>query len=138
MKSPSNSNAPNQPDLQELKRRVGLSPFAERITIDGGGFSPCPFHDGDGEESFHLVKTEDGAVVGTCFSLCGKATNKGSKSWDAIAFVQKFDGVDRDEAVRRVAASNGDGDEMVRLREKALAVPITAEDWGISGTFRHF
>lgn len=107
------------PSLQELKRRVGLSPFTERIKIDRDGFSPCPFHNGDSDRSFHVMAKDDGAVIGTCFSECGK-------SWDAIDFVKAFDEVETGEAIRKLEESKASGRE---LPKRAPAVPMTAEEW---------
>jgi hypothetical protein len=113
----------SQLDLQELKRRVGSSPFTKRIKFVDG-YSACPFHNGDGTKTFHLLKKEDGTFIGTCFSECGE------KNWDAIAFVKQFDKVDTAEAVRRLS-ENEDSDKS--LLEKRFAAPITTEQWKTCG-----
>src|ERR1700730_12936367 len=118
-----------QVDLQELKRKVGILPFAQRIKIDSKGFSACPFHSGESDTSFHVVVEEDGSVLGTCFSDCGQ-------SFDAIAFVAKFDKVRTGIAIRTLADGNGNGNKPFAvpvLRKKEPAVPMTAEKWSVSG-----
>ncbi len=116
-------NSQRHPDLQGLKRKVGISPFTERIKIDSDGYSPCPFHRGDSDRSFHVVRKEDGAVLGTCFSECGR-------SWDAIDFVKAFDKVGMGEAIRNLEESNTHGRE---LPKKTPAVPMTEEKWATCG-----
>jgi hypothetical protein len=121
-----NSNNPTPPkyDLQELKRQVGIRPFEQRLHFDDGGFSKCPFHNGDGDTTFHLKMTEDGAVIGTCFSEC-------NKTFDAIDFVKKFDDVQTAEAIRKLAAMVGMHGEAPStiLHKPKPAVPMTAAVW---------
>ena len=81
---PSNKPRPPQYNMQEIKRHAGITPFADRLPLlSKDGFSKCPFHNGNGEKSFHVVQKEDGAFVGTCFSSCGR-------SWDAIDFREEI------------------------------------------------
>lgn len=119
------SAMPQVGGLKELKKRVGVQPFSERINLDSDGYSACPFHDGDSNRSFHVLKKEDGTVLGTCFSECGK-------SWDAISFVRQFDAVEMGEAIRRVAESSHVG-KVVELPRKEPAVPMTSEKWETAG-----
>jgi len=115
------------PNLQELKRQVGLTPFSQRVRLSSDDYSPCPFHNGDGEKSFHVVQKEDGAVIGTCFSTCGK-------SFDAIDFIKKFDNVQTGEAIRKlVLLSENDDAPITSLSKPKPAVPMTAETWAKSG-----
>ena len=120
------SNKPSY-DLQALKREVGARPFEQRLHFDGG-FSKCPFHDGDGETTFHLKMTEDGAVIGTCFSEC-------NKTFDAIDFVKKFDNVQTAEAIRKLAdmvSEHGETPNTI-LHKPKPAVPMTADFWATAG-----
>lgn len=112
----------------ELKRRAGFGPFARRLQLDND-FSPCPFHRGDGDQTFHVLAKEDGSVIGTCFSLCGGS--EGFKTWDAIAFVKDFDKVSFLEAVRRINAEIGD--DIVALRRKETPIPMITEIWNVRG-----
>jgi AAA domain/Toprim-like len=124
----SNSQAPPKYDLQELKRQVGVRPFEQRLHFDDGGFSKCPFHQGDGDTTFHLKMTEDGAVIGTCFSEC-------NKTFDAIDFVKKFDGVQTAEAIRKLAAmvsEHGEAPTTI-LHKPKPASPMTAAIWAKVG-----
>jgi AAA domain/CHC2 zinc finger len=115
-------------DLQELKRQVGIAPFSQRIQISSDGFSPCPFHSGDSDKSFHIVQKENGAFIGTCFSECGK-------SFDAIEFVKKHDDVQTGEAIRKLASlvsENGAVPTTV-LHKPKPATPMTSEAWAKAG-----
>lgn len=129
--TPRNSSAgSNKPsyDLQALKREVGIRPFAQRLHFNEGGFAKCPFHDGDGETTFHLKTTEDNAVIGTCFSEC-------NKTWDAIDFVKRFDDVQTAEAIRKLAAlasEHGDAPTTI-LQKPKPASPMTAANWAKAG-----
>ena len=120
------SNKPTPPkyDLQELKRQVGITPFEQRLNFDDG-FSKCPFHDGDGEKSFHVVQKEDGAFVGTCFSGCGRR-------WDAIDFVKKYDSVQTGEAIRKLQPMVGAAPAAV-IKKTSHASPMTTAVWEKSG-----
>jgi len=89
--------------------------------FDGKGFAKCPFHDGDSPKSMHLYE-HNGVWLAKCFSEC-------NKSFDAIAFVQTFDGVDFKEAVARL---NGPPSEQ-REKRKVESVPMTAEGWASWG-----
>ena len=114
-------------DLQELKKQVGITPFSQRIRLSSDGYSPCPFHGGDGEKSFHIVQKEDGAFIGTCFSSCGK-------SFDAIAFVEKFDNVQTGEAIRKLSTIGEKQEtDTILLRKLKPATPMTPEVWAKSG-----
>ena len=122
------SSKPPSYDLQAIKRQVGLAPFTQRIHLSSDGFCPCPFHHGDGDKSFHVVQKDDGAFIGTCFSTCGK-------SFDAIAFIQKFDDVQTGEAIRKLVnliSENGTVPTTV-LHKPKPASPMTAEAWEKSG-----
>ncbi len=115
-------------DLQALKKQVGVTPFSQRLHLSSDGFCPCPFHNGDGDKSFHVVQKEDGSVVGTCFSDCGK-------TFDAISFLQKFDDVQAGEAIRKLVAmvsEHGDTPSTI-LHKPKPAVPMTAAFWTKSG-----
>jgi hypothetical protein len=116
----------NTQNLQELKRQVGLTPFSRRIHLSSDGYSPCPFHNGDGQKSFHVVQKEDGTCIGTCFSTCGK-------SLDAIEFVKKFDGVQTGEAIQRLVAGSENGGASETSSHKPKAIPMTAEAWEKAG-----
>ena len=105
-----------------LKRRVGRSPFDQRLQFNNG-YAACPFHNGDGDKSMHLVE-KDGGWIATCFSSC-------QKSWDAVGFVMEFDKVEFGEA-------------LARLGGRATAVPpasdprpkpkrITDAEWSLWG-----
>lgn len=130
--APRNSSAPpsNKPsyDLQALKREVGARPFEQRLHFNEGGFTKCPFHDGDGDTTFHLKMTEEGAVIGTCFSEC-------NKTFDAIDFVKKFDDVQTAEAIRKLAVMVGEHGEAPNsiLHKPKPAVPMTADFWATAG-----
>src|SRR5271170_277347 len=91
-------------DFAELKCRAGVRPFASRIQLDGD-YSPCPFHQGDGDKAFHVLAKKDGSVIGTCFSQCSNGARH--KTWDVISFVEDFDKVPTVEAVRRINAEIG-------------------------------
>jgi hypothetical protein len=124
--APRDSNKPSY-DLQALKREVGVRPFEQRLHFDDG-FTKCPFHNGDGEKTFHIKMTEEGAVLGTCFSEC-------NKTWDAIDFVKKFDDVQTAEAIRKLAAmasEYGDAPNTI-LHKPKPAVPMTADFWATAG-----
>ena len=120
------SNKPTPPkyDLQELKRQVGITPFEQRLNFDDG-FTKCPFHDGDGDKTFHLKMTEDGAVIGTCFSEC-------NKTFDAIDFVKKYDNVQTAEAIRKLAAMVGEAPATI-LQKTKPASPMTTAVWEKAG-----
>jgi DNA primase len=107
---------PAKVDLQALKQRVGLTPFSKRIDVDDRGYSKCPFHDGDSETSFHVLETENGAIIGTCFSTC-------DDRFDAIAFVEKFDKVSTGEAIRELIALDETGE--VSAVQLSKAKPAT-------------
>jgi hypothetical protein len=83
-------------NLPEIKRQAGVTPFSQRLHFSSDGFCKCPFHNGDGEKTFHVIQKEDGSVVGTCFSEC-------NKTFDAIDFIKKFDDVQAGEAIRKLA-----------------------------------
>jgi len=115
-------------DLREIKRQVGIKPFSQRIHLSPDGFSPCPFHNGDGDKTFHIVQKENGAFIGTCFSSCGK-------SFDAIEFVKKYDDVQTGEAIRKLVSlisENGAAPTTI-LHKPKPATPMTAEAWAKSG-----
>lgn len=115
--------------MQEIKRHAGITPFADRLPLlSNDGFSKCPFHDGDGEKSFHVVQKEDGAFVGTCFSSCGR-------SWDAIDFVKKYDSVDTGEAIRKLLSQitvHGAAPAAV-IKKPSQASPMSVMLWTKSG-----
>ncbi|HXA76011.1 MAG TPA: AAA family ATPase [Candidatus Acidoferrales bacterium] len=124
------ASAPKQTplNLQELKRQVGITPFSERIQIDSDGYSGCPFHNGDSNKSFHIVQKESGVFIGTCFSECGK-------SFDAIDFVAKHDGIGTGEAIQKlknIVSDNGEVPATI-LHKPKPATPMTAEQWAKSG-----
>lgn len=103
-------------EIQELKRNVGRKPFDARLRFDRD-FAKCPFHQGDGK-TLHLERKEGGVWVATCFSTC-------SKSFDAIAFVQKLDNLTFHQAVEVLQGRKMDNDE----RPKPLKKVMTAEEW---------
>ena len=111
-------NAMSNLDLQALKKQVGLTPFSQRLPLNEG-FAACPFHNGDGEKSFHVVQKEDGAFIGTCFSAC-------QKSFDAIAFVAQYDNISTGDAIRKLRDTNG---ETMSLPPQKTAKPMTAGAW---------
>lgn len=105
----------NPTNLDALKRKVGRTPFDQRVRFVND-FAPCPFHHGDGEKSMHLVQKDD-AWVATCFSTC-------SKTWDSIAFVMEFDHVDFKAALARL-----EGRLDAPQKEKPKPKRMTAEEW---------
>jgi hypothetical protein len=116
-------------DLQALKRNVGTLPFNQRLVLSHQDYSSCPFHDGDSDTSFHVTRTEDGVGLGTCFSTC-------AKTFDAIAFVEKFDHVSTGEAIRKLVLLAGEIDNGVAsagLPPKPKPSPMTEAAWAKSG-----
>lgn len=114
----------------EIKQRAGVVPFARRLQLNDD-FSSCPFHEGDGEKSFHVMAKDDGSVIGTCFSLCGG--NAGFKTWDAISFVKDFDKVSFLGAVGRIESEILGWAGDVVLQRKKEQTPMTVEDWNTRG-----
>jgi DNA primase len=107
---------------KELKQRAGVIPFARRLKLVGG-FAACPFHEGDSDQSFHVLRTESGIFIGTCFSEC-------NKSWNALDFVADFDKVSIARAIRRVTAELAiAGDAVQADYEKKDITPMTAAIW---------
>jgi len=118
-------------DFAELKCRSGVLPFASRIQLDDD-YAPCPFHQGDGDKTFHVLVKKDGSVIGTCFSRCSNGARL--KTWDVISFVKDFDKVPTVEAVRRINGEIGtDADDGVRLQRRKAAEPMTVETWNTRG-----
>jgi hypothetical protein len=120
---------PMQQDLQALKRQVGTLPFSQRLRLDDKDYSACPFHQGDGDTSFHVERKDDGVGIGTCFSSC-------ARSFDAIAFVEKFDKVSTGESIRKLVSLVGDienGSASAGLPPKPKASPMTTAVWAKSG-----
>ena len=123
------SDSTTQPrcDIATLKKRVGASPFIKRLPqLSADGFSPCPFHNGDGDKTFHLLERPDGSVTGTCFSSC-------DKTWDAIAFVQQFENVPFQQALETIESEDITSLDAVRLQAAQEHEPMTPEKWGTSG-----
>lgn len=109
-------------EIQQLKLSVGRQPFDERLAFDSSGFTQCPFHSGDSNKSFHLHQ-KDGIWLGKCFSDCSK---NGGKAMDAVAFVQKKDGVSFPEALKRLGANPTQTKPAVG---KAKPKKMTAAQW---------
>lgn len=120
------SNKPSY-NLPEIKKQAGVLPYSQRLHLVDG-FCSCPFHNGDGDKSFHVVQKEDGSVVGTCFSEC-------NKTFDVIDFVKKFDNVQTGEAIRKLAdliSTNGNTPTAI-LHQQKPATPMTTAVWEKSG-----
>lgn len=108
-------------DLRDLKRAVGMEPFAARIQLSEDGFAKCPFHNGDSDKSFHIVQLADSVFIGTCFSEC-------EKKFDVIDFVARFDGLTRADAIKKLESQEPSADApKVAVREKPE--PMTAAVW---------
>jgi hypothetical protein len=114
-----------QPSARELKSRAGFIPFARRLKL-ANGYSACPFHDGDGDKSFHIVQTKSGAYIGTCFSACGKR-------WNAVDFVMDFDKISIGEAIRKIENEIASNDVVQMVHAKKPAAPMTVELWNAQG-----
>lgn len=99
-------------DIEGLKRAAGVRPYERRLGAlkrEGRGFvATCPWHD-DRHPSLHIFE-KDGIWLWKCFT-CGE------KAGDVFSFVQKLDGVNFAEAVKRVredAVAAGEDRENVR------------------------
>lgn len=114
-----------QPFARDLKSRAGFIPFARRLKL-ANGYSACPFHDGDGDKSFHIVQTKSGAYIGTCFSTC-------DKKWNAIDFVMDFDKVSIGEAIRKIENEIASDDVVQMVHAKKKPSPMTVELWNAKG-----
>jgi len=113
------------PDVRELKRAVGMEPFAARIQLSDDGFAKCPFHNGGSDKSFHIVQLADGVFIGTCFSEC-------EKKFDVIDFVSRFDGLTWADAMKKLQSHEpSENGPRVAVHEKPL--PITALKWATAG-----
>jgi hypothetical protein len=108
-------------ELKQLKKRIGRQPFEAWLKLDGD-FCACPFHDGDGQKSMHLVE-RDGIWHAHCFSEC-------NKSWDAIAFMMQKDGITFPEACARLAGLPA---AIRPPKARRKPVPMTLEQWQIWG-----
>jgi hypothetical protein len=84
--------------IDDLKRRAGKEPFTRRLTFTGNS-APCPFHEGGGEP-LSLNQNAGGWWQVTCHSEC-------NKTWDAISFIEKKEGVDFKTAIGRIGGRVG-------------------------------